>query len=190
MPKDDFTAWATPQRGMLTNVRTGASLRFPLNPTKIPYKSGSNTVKDSIPGFSDPIVKWASGKEKSIKLSLHLDAIWSYEHNGGVFANAADPKLATAAAQGVLTIQGELAFLEQFYLPVHPDEAPGNYGPDLVSLTYGPMFGGIICMADGDFSVDITCFTSHMEPSVADVEMTLVRVVAENVYAGSVWRGA
>lgn len=188
MPKDDFSPWATPQRGRLTNVRTGASFQFPLNPTKMPYKGGSNLVKDAVPGFSDPIVKWASGKEKSVKLSLHLDALWSYQHNGGVFANAADPSLVDAAARGVLTIQGEIAFLAQFYLPVDPDEASANYGPDLVSLTYGTLFGGTIYMADGDFSVDVTCFTGLGEPSVADVEMTLVRVQAANEYSNDMWR--
>lgn len=177
----DFSRKPT-SHGRLTNARTGASLQFVLNPASISDKKGSNISADAVPGFSHPKLDWASGKSRVIKFQLKLDAEITQRFKKTNF-------IAAGTNSGVnpayLTIRGELDFLRSLELPVYGTDQIVR-GPDLVLFSFGLAYSGVLCFFE-EAAIQVTEFGTTLEPTRADVDITLQEVVYRSTSAADVW---
>jgi hypothetical protein len=173
------------RRGRITNARTTESLEFLYNPTSINEKLGATYVSDDIPGGSDPLLTFASGKAKVVTFSLQLCGESSLRRRGKQITNDAlrgfDPKVTP------YDITGEIEFFKQFCYPTDPNvQQRANGGPDRLLLSFGRVFQAVPCLLE-DLDVDMTEFTPDLDPSRAVLKLTLKRYVTETVYSHQVW---
>jgi hypothetical protein len=178
-PVGDFVHYR-PKRGRLTNYRTAAFIDFLYNPSNIKDKKGVNLSEDAIPGYSDPLIRFASGKTNIISFTLDIDGESSRRFRGNPFP-AVD-----ATTDDSFTIEGELAFYEQFMFPTNPDDNGADGAPDRAVLTFGPRFPGVLCAVD-DVDFDIVEFGRSLEPTKAKVHIVLKRLVFGTRFANTIW---
>lgn len=173
-------------RGRFTNVRTFESMEFAINPTKIKEKKGANLIEDPLPGQSDPLVRWASGKTSAITIQLELDAEMTYRRFAARHANYASDG---EAVPEVWTVDGEIAFIEQFQFPVGDEDGVGGeaFGPDLIAFTFGPRYPGVVCALD-DLDIDIEEWTPDLRPTKAKLNIVLKRQVTTNRFSNTIFR--
>lgn len=184
MPVHDFTSDPV-VRGRLTNARTGVSLGFLFNPTSIKDAGGAaNIAEDAIPGFSDTLVRWLSGKSKPISFVIRLDGTESLRLRGGNLGNAAQRGRPDEAES--FSIAGEIAFFESFAFPVDPDLPGATGGADNVIFSFGSRYRRVLCaMEVGE--IEITDFTPQLDPHRATIPIVLRRIVHEQRWAHDVW---
>lgn len=197
----DLTAGKV-QRGRLTNLRTGEGMSFALNPSTIRLAGGSHIAEDAIPGFSDPLLRWMSGKTKTISFTLFHDGEITLRVKGNQFVNNAkttsegQPPKTWGAGENTAfvddpqgySIAGALEFLDSFQYPVDPEEPGSDGGADRLVLSFGSYLRGVVCVLD-TLSHEITEFDPDLNPTKAKSDITLKRYVIENVYAGKIWEG-
>jgi hypothetical protein len=204
----DFTS-VRADRGRLTNARTGDSLVFAINPNTINMKSGSNLAKDAIPGSSHKLVRWMSGKDRSISFTLALHGEIQLRfgmklNNGNDPAPGGQPKATTGTRASVTygadgqavdsdpasySIDSYIKFLESFTFPVDPEDQPGNggVGCDIVLFSFGPSLRSVPCIVE-DLSIKLIEFDQQLNPVQATVDVSLERYVTETVFSHEVWR--
>lgn len=176
---------ARPTRGRLTNARTGNFIEFLFNPTTVSVSAGSNLSKDPIPGADAPLIRWASGKERSIKFTLQLDGGESLRFRGAnltdLFSNGdnQDDPFET------LSIRAELAFFDSFSKPARLDLAGSDGGADKVVLNLGSYFDTVVCYLE-DAPIKITHWSPTMAPVRAEVSVSLVEVNPVTVFSDEV----
>lgn len=170
-----------PVKGMLTNMRTGENLTFGINPSEIDYEHSANVSEDAIPGFSDPLLRFASGKTKVIKFKLQLSGEMRLRYGVQQFPNGADGS--TGGTN--YSIKGELDFLEAACSPTDP-AAGGDGGLDRFAFTFGSKFPSVAVFVC-DAPSKLKRFDSQLNPTEADVNLVLKRVQDQSVYASRIW---
>src|SRR5262249_13192662 len=123
----------------------GNFLTFLYNPQTVTEKKGSNITEDPIPGFSDPLLRWASGKVRVITFELDLDGESRIRRTGVNLGNAAanepiDPK--------GLSIQGEIEFFRSLEYPVDPSLPGADGGVDKVLFYMGSTYPGVLAIVE------------------------------------------
>lgn len=180
----DFTAGKV-ERGRITNYRTTEFLEFTYNPHTIHSKGGSNLAEDAIPGFSDPLIRWASGKTKTISFSLELSGEGTLRRSGVPFRNYAEGQSDEIDS---FSVNGEIAFLQSFTYPTDPALPGGSAAPDLLIFRFGPRYPGVLCVMESADD-EIIEWSPKLEPVRAKVQITLKRIQNTNQYANTIWQG-
>lgn len=173
-------AGAKVKRGRLTNARTGTFLEFLYNPTEVSESMGVNMSEDNLPGASDPLIHFASGKVRQISFKLDLCGESSLRFRGVNLINAA--KNDVKPPDGTYSIAGEIEFFQSFTFPVNPKFPGADGGNDKAVFTLGRLWDGVL-VAVVDVNLKVTEFTPDLEPSRATIDLTLKRVVTETVFA-------
>ena len=115
----DFTKRKV-KRGRWTNQRTGLSHTFLYNPATIEEKKSANLSVDDIPGFSDPLVRWASGGVNTLSFDLMLDGEGRIRHDDVTLYNGLRDLGDIDDANDTFSLAGEIEFFESFLHPVTP----------------------------------------------------------------------
>ena len=178
----DYTA-PNVVRGKLSNLRTGNFVTFVYNPSALQDRKGNNYSEEAIPGHSDPIIRWASGKSRELSFTLELCGVSRILRTGvnlgnGAASNEIDPK--------GFSIQGELEFFQSLEHPTDPKLAGSDGGPDRVVFTMGPMYAGRVCVLT-DLSTNVIEWDPDLRPVRATVQFTLKEISDKSRYANTVW---
>lgn len=186
-------------RGRLTNERTLATLQFGLNPTSIKVTQGANLAEDMIPGSSDPIARWMSGKGTVLSFQIVTDGEINLRTLGLQMGNGSNTvetaprtwgagpgQVALATDQFSYDISGTLEFLDQFMNPVDPSLPGANGGPDRVVLSFGAYLRRVICVVH-DLEHDITEWSPDLAPVKATTTIKLRVYETKSTYAHLVW---
>ena len=204
-PPLDFTAVPV-KRGRITNARTTEYMEFSLNPTSIKAGVGSNLANDNIPGGSDPLLRWMSGKGRTISFDLQLDGDITLRVMGNQMANGANQDAYVPATWGSgkgtpvgatfssYSVVGAMAFLDQFCFPVNPDEDGSDFdgsrgGPDRFIFTFGSYFRQVVCIMK-DVSHEIEEFDPDLNPTKCKSSITFARYITDTQWASDVWSPA
>lgn len=194
----DFTS-VRADRGRLTNARTGDSLVFAINPNTITMKNGSNLAKDSTPGSSHKLIRWMSGKDRSISFTLNLHGEIQLRfgiklNNGNDPAPGGQPKANGSRNEIVedpasYSIDSYVKFLESLTYPIDPEDQPGlgGTGCDIVLFSFGPSIRAVPCVVE-DITTKLTEFDPQLNPVQATVDISLERYVTETVFSHEIWR--
>lgn len=189
------------QRGGLTNYRTNIGVPFLYNPAAIEEKKGVTWAEDPVPGTSDPLLRFASGKASVISFQLELCGESSIRRRGVQIINYASAQdenyvaseLARASAdplgdgpQPSYSVDGEIEFFESFQFPTDPAEG-GSGAPDLAVFTFGRRYPGVLVVVE-DVAVNLTEFTPNLLTSRATLGITLKRYVIGSRTSSQYWR--
>ncbi len=180
----DFTAPKV-KRGRLTNFRTGNYVTFLYNPTSLSETKGNNLSEDAIPGFSDPLIRFASGKARVVTFSLEIDGESRIRRSGVNLLNGARPEPIENALG--FSIAGEIEFFQSLEYPVDPSLPGSDGGPDKVVFTLGPMYDGVLCVVE-QVPVTITEWDPELNPTRATLNLTLKAINIPQQYAHHVWK--
>lgn len=172
-------------RGRLTNYRTGNYVEFLYNPTSISKKQGVNLSEDNLPGSSDPLVHFASGKARSVTFSLQLCGESSLRLRGANLTNAIEADVEEDPTE-TLSIAGEIEFYESFTYPVDPELPGSDGGCDKLVFTFGRTIRHFLCVME-ELDVNVTQFTPSLQPYRATLNLTLKRVATETTFADRVF---
>lgn len=184
MANGDFTAKKLTQ-GRITNMRTGVSRPFSINPHTIKNKGGAKLAEDEIPGFADPLFIFASGKAKTYTMTLEIDGEMTLRKQGVQVTNNVHPQ---RSVNNTFDISGELEWYESLTYPSDPQDpvVPGDGGLDRVLLTVGNRIEGIMCFVD-EWEEEIIEFAPDLNPTKAKVTLTFKRVSDTNRYSNTVF---
>jgi hypothetical protein len=169
-------------KGQLSNYRTGDSYTFTMNPESISAPFSANVSEDNIPGFSDPLVRFASGKVKDLKFKLKLSGEMRLRQYQRQFANGADG----STGLGDFNIKGEVDFLEAACSPTDPSLG-GDGGLDRFVFTFGSRHPGVVVFVTSA-DVEEKRWDYQLNLTEAEVSITLKRIQDESVYASDIWR--
>lgn len=190
------------KRGRFTNYRTGVFIEFLYNPDRITDRKGVNLIVDPIPGQSDALVRFASGRENNISFTLKLCGESSLRRRGINFLNGAVAEKPVSVATTTYSIAGEIEWFRSFEHPVDPElplraafstsssrlKSDDRFGgPDLVVFTFGRLYQGVLCAVES-VDVDIHEFSPELDPTKADLSIALKRVVTENRFAHTIYQ--
>lgn len=179
----DFTSPKV-KRGRFTNYRTHAFVEFLYNPTTIKEKPGVNLSSDDIPGASDPLLRFASGKGRPIAFDVQLCGESSLRRRGSNMINAAHNEDAVNG-DGGYSIAAEIEFFEQFTYPTDP-ALGGTGAPDLVVFTFGRRYRGILCTME-DLDIDVFEFDPDLNPTRANLSVSLKRYVTRTIFSNEIY---
>jgi len=171
-------------RGRITNYRTGTFLEFLYNPTEVTEDFSVTLSEDPLPGASDPIIHFASGKAKAIKFQLQLCGESSLRLRGANLINSARNDTVNPGA--TYSIAGEIEFFQSFAYP-SDRKAPGSDGgTDKVIFTLGRLWPGILCAQEG-LSVKVSEWDPDLNPTRATLDLSYKRVVTETIFSNQVF---
>lgn len=172
-------------KARLTNASTGVFVPFLFNPTTIQRSRKVNVPADAVPGASDPLVRWNSGGEDSISLTIELCGESSLRLRGANLVNSRESDVEQDPTE-TLGVDAEIEWLLSFTYPVDPALGRRQAGPDLAIFEYGRAFryfeGYVI-----DPEVNHKYFTPDGRTMRASVSLTIRRVVNRTVYADEVY---
>lgn len=170
-------------RGSITNVRTGYFYRFELNPQPVDDPWGANMAEDPIPGFSDPYLRFASGKLKTVSFKLFMDGEITIRKFGQQFGNGLQPQ---RDLQNSYSISGAVEFFQSLTQPTDPTESGADGGLDRCVFAYGSHWAAVQCFVkEANFSC--TMLDVNLEPIKGTMHLRLDRVVDTNTYSNQIW---
>lgn len=179
----DFTGPSGPKKGRLTNFRTGDFLEFLYNPTSYKEKAGANHAEDTIPGSSDVLLRWMSGKARTLQFSLSLCGESRLRFSKVNLINQARGDSIDRATR--FGVEGEIEFFESFSYPVDPADG-GDGGCDKVVFTFGRRHQGTLCVLD-EIEIEPTEFTPELDISRATVSFSLKRYTTKTTYSNKIF---
>ena len=173
------------ERGYLLNSSSGEQLEFHLNPTSIKQSNAYSLSEDAIPGYSDTLLRYASGVASTITFQLRLDGevrnrarVRDVRDERFVGGGSGDPSLTD------YSIASEIAFLESLTLPQSEEEPE----PPRVVFYFGKRYPGLVVLVPF-VDTEVTRWTPSLDPTTATVSVTLRRYVTERSrFAASAWR--
>ncbi len=180
----DFTAPKV-ARGRLTNFRTGNFLEFIYNPVKVGDRKGVNLAEDAVPGFSDPMVRFASGKARILTFSLQLCGESRIRKYGNNIINGAENNADFLENAGSFSIAGEIEWYQSMEYPVDPSLPGSDGGLDKFVFTMGRLYPGVLCYVAVD--VQVTQFDPELNPTMAEASLTLTQIAYNQQWANHVW---
>lgn len=183
-------------RGRIIHELSGKFLEFPLNPSEIKEEKGNNLSEDLIPGYTDPVINYSSGRVNKLTFVVQLDIDFqrrraptmqlkkgqaearSYAQQVGVDEAAEDRAYRSRAYVIAASIEAELLFLEAFTLP---SEVPASAAlaaipsrrPSALLFSFGPRYTTAARWLVDDFKIDVTRFDQRLRPLAAKVNLGL-----------------
>jgi hypothetical protein len=182
----DFTAKKITQ-GMITNLRSFDSIQFSINPHTVSEKGGATISEDANPGFSSPLLRYASGKTKTISFELEIDGEISLRKKGTQIVNGLFPGREVATVgNATYDISAEIEFYQSLTYPTDPDLPGADGGLDRVALTIGTHINGVVCFVE-EANPSIIEFDPDLAPTKAKMAMVLKVIENNSRYASFVW---
>jgi hypothetical protein len=173
-------------KGVMTNVRTGITKQFSINPHTVRKKNGSHLSEDPIPGFSDPKLDYAAGKTRTFSFQLQLDGEMTLRNFQTQALNNVYPQRDLKS----YSIAGEIEWYESMTFPVDPNLSGNNKGGlDMFAFTMGSHMQSILVFVE-DADTTIIEFSPDLEPTKATIDLTLKRIAPTNVFSNQVWSGS
>jgi hypothetical protein len=170
------------KRGRLTNARTAAFVEFAINPSSFKAGNGVNLSEDGIIGTSHPLIRFASGKARTLSFSIQLDGEMTLRRRFPVGNKVVSPF--TGDDIRTYNIEGELAFYRSFTFPVAPEDGGGL---DKAIFNFGTYCKNVKCWVE-DVSEDVTQFSADLDPVAATVRLSLKRDMGDStVFSRNVW---
>ena len=173
------------KRSKILNYRTGQYVELSLNPTKIKKSKGIEIGEDGTPGFYDPLLKGLGGKGDTVSFSIYVHAMAHLERFGVQIINEAQNDF-IQEAEG-FDISGQLEFYEAFAHPSDPDKPGGTGSQDYLVYVSGRYFRAAKYLMSA-CDIEIQEQNGELAPTVAEVSLTLRRVVEENRFSNDIYR--
>jgi hypothetical protein len=170
--------------GSITNMRTAFTRPFSINPHTIKSRGGANVPDTPVPGFSDPLLCFASGKVTTISFTLDIDGEMTLRKFGIQMANAVHPERDRYSYD----ISSELEWYDSLRFPVDPsDPGVGNdAGLDRVILSFGSYFPGVVCFVE-DVEHEIIEFAPDLAPTKSKTSITMKRIADVSRFSRMIW---
>ena len=168
--------YSVANRTRFTNYRTGEYYETGVNPQPIKDSCGSNLVEYPVPGLSDPIIDWISGKAKTIHLTIELDAEIEARRLGFSRGDSGNYEY---------DLTSDIAWFESFCFPVDPTECSWKKEPDKLIFTMGSRYNGILCLLES-VDIEITEFSPKHAPTKAKLGLSLKRRIDVQRFSNSI----